>query len=208
LKILGGFNDCAIESITIPASVEIITGFNGANFDCHPYYGVRQVLFEANSQLKRIDGFSPPAFPEITIPDSVEIISKTAFNRLEFQWRHGAGADHLNTVIFGPDSRLREVHGFRGSSSELGYRLPDSVEVISSDASIWAEDQCAIEIVVSPRSSLARVLDADECETWPRFRLDDAVGPLGMTDIKSQFVRDLISNREIPEFLRWSDHPA
>jgi hypothetical protein len=46
------------------------------------------------------------------------------------------------------------------------------------------------------------VLDADERETWPRFRLDDAVGPLGMTDIKSQFVRDLISNNQICDLKR------
>jgi hypothetical protein len=197
LKILGGFNDCAIESITIPASVEVISGFNGVISGSYPHYGVQRVLFEANSHLKRIDGFSPPAFSEITIPDSVEIISKTAFRRLRFEWRKGPGAYHLDSVLFGPDSRLREVHGFRGNSSELIFYLPDSVEVVSSDSSTWLRDDCAVKIIVSPRSSLARVFGRYEDKTWPQFWLGWAAECLDLTCIRSQFIRDLISTNQI-----------
>jgi hypothetical protein len=100
-----------IESITIPDSVEHLTGFDGST-------GLTDVRFGPGSRLLKLFGFcNCPLLTSITIPDTVFEIA--GFN----------AAPRLSEVRFGESSHLVKISGFNGTAIEC-MDLPDSVEII------------------------------------------------------------------------------
>lgn len=144
LKEISGFNDCLIADLTIPDSVERINGFNGrtswSEYDRHTdCLGVARVHFGEKSRLREIHGFSPPCMSTIRLPDSLEIIGKTAFqyssdNHKCYFIPYGPP---LQTIEFGPNSHLREIHGIRGCPYLSQIYLPDSVTQIGPQSFEW-----------------------------------------------------------------------
>jgi hypothetical protein len=199
LKIIAGFNDCAIRSITIPASVEVISGFNSPQYGNQRHYGVKAVIFESNSRLKSINGFSPPCFKTMTIPDSVEMIGRDAFcegmlpssNYKPFR---------QYTLLFGADSRLREIHGIRKNVHLTNVRLPDSVELLGCDAfsPYDGKKHYFISLLVTARSCLIKDKRCSAKAPGSSYLCMDVTGGLlDLSAVRSDFIKKLISHSEI-----------
>jgi hypothetical protein len=104
--LIEGLNGLAIETITIPDSVESINGL----CDCTR---LADVQFGLGSRLVVINGFSKTSIGDVELPDSVEVLTRWAFRRMDKK---------PCIVRIGKHSKLKEV----GSKARLFLDVHES----------------------------------------------------------------------------------
>jgi hypothetical protein len=137
LNSIEGFNGCVdLKRINIPASVERLSGFHGLawmsrNSDhwIDASSGLVDIRFCELSQLRELKGLDGgEKLITIDIPASVEILYAFEGIREARTYEHSV---RLKAVIFTPDSRLLEIHGFTCCDMMKGFGIITPVDDIS-----------------------------------------------------------------------------
>jgi hypothetical protein len=129
--------------LAIPRTVEFI----GAHcfWSCS---SLREVIFESDSNLKRIDNyaFSSCGLQSVRIPSKVEFIGEYCFHECK----------SLSEVIFESDSNLKRIDKFAFHSSGLkSVRIPSKVEFIGECS--FYECKSLSEVIFEGSSSLREI---------------------------------------------------
>jgi hypothetical protein len=150
------------------------------------------------------------------IPDSVEIIGESAFHGLccnDEEGILGEPGAPLREILFGPNSRLREIYGVRELAQLTMIYLPDSVEIIGDGAFCECGGtrprHWTLHILISCNSSLVadRHEFGDQVDSPYRRALFCDVGP-GISDvtaIKSKAVHEMMREDRL-HYTTTADH--
>jgi hypothetical protein len=163
LRKLIAFSPGGLVTITIPSSVETISGMSFSWCT-----RLQSVDFEVGSKLRSIEGFNYCLIKELDIPDSVETMA-------------GFEDSHIGIIHFGPDTKIRVIYGFQGCSFK-SLEFPPSVEQIGHPGYIapWPNSKICfalrqVESIKFAPGSKLRILAAFQDFTVNSIELPDSL---------------------------------
>jgi hypothetical protein len=178
----GCFSGCvSLSRVTIPPSVEAVTGFNGCST-------LAEIFFADNGALAQINGFSAcTSLVTITIPLSVKILGPDAFSRCyalvsvvippSVTTVEGfCQCNHLREVIF-TQGGLLLINGFGYCFALEEVAIPASVQNIGSMA--FCDCRALSCVTFADRSMLGEVAGFRGCTSLVRIELPPSVTSLG-----------------------------